>query len=375
MLTFGIDRIGEERELLRGRLALITSPSGRTSDNRSSIEAVRAVGDLRLLLAPEHGVRGDKDAGELFGDCVDGPSGLPMMSLYRKGSQHLPQEALDAFDTLVYDIQDVGCRYYTFISSLKNAMEDCAAAGKRLVVADRPDPLGTVCEGTLLQSGCESFVGCYGMPPRYGLTCGEFARMVNEELHLGCDLHVVRCGGLKRDMDFADWGKVWVMPSLAMPRFETALLYPGTCLLEGTNCSEGRGTADPFAILGAPFYGAEELHRGFEALGEPGVVSTPVWFTPTSSKHAGVKCGGIHLHITDRRALRPVTLGLRLLELLQKLSPEFSFLPPVQEGGRPFISLLTGTQTRRPAEEVIVRGMEESREFAERTEQFRLYGV
>ena len=154
MVKFGIDRVEAYRELLAGRVALITAPSGRTADNRSTIDRLKAVCDLVLLLAPEHGVRGDKGAGELFEDCIDQPSGLPMMSLYRKGSKGLSRQALERFDTLVYDIQDVGCRYYTFISTLRNAMADCAGAGKRLVVLDRGNPLGGTVEGTTLQGGC-----------------------------------------------------------------------------------------------------------------------------------------------------------------------------------------------------------------------------
>ena len=186
MILFGIDRVAEYRELLAGRVALITAPSGRTADNRSSIDRLREVCDLRLLLAPEHGVRGDKGAGELFDDCVDGPSGLPMMSLYRKEGKGLSFQALDRFDTLVYDIQDVGCRYYTFISTLRNAMAGCAGAGKRLVVLDRSNPLGGTVEGTLLQREYRSFVGCWEMPQRYGLTCGEFARMERKDWAATC---------------------------------------------------------------------------------------------------------------------------------------------------------------------------------------------
>ena len=378
MVQFGIDRVAEYRHLLQGRVALITAPSGRTADNRSSIDRLREVCDLVLLLAPEHGVRGDKGAGELFGDCIDTPSGLPMMSLYRKGGKGLSPEALERFDTLVYDIQDVGCRYYTFISTLKNAMEDCAQAGKRLVVLDRGNPLGGRVEGTLLQEECRSFVGCWRLPQRYGLTCGEFARMVNSEEHIGCDLHVVPCEGLRRDMTFSDWGRVWVMPSLAMPRFETALLYPGTCLFEGTNWSEGRGTADPFAIIGAPEVDADRFSEAFNRLGLAGVVSTPVYFVPNASKHRGVTCGGVHLHITDGDALRPVELGYRLLELAKTLFPNtFGILPPVSEGGKPFISLLAGNRGLEDSD-WSVDGMLQSQDndcadFCAMAEQYRLY--
>ena len=378
MVLFGIDRVGEYAHLLEGRVALITAPSGRTADNRSSIDRLREVCDLRLLLAPEHGVRGDKGAGELFEDCIDEPSGLPMMSLYRKGSKGLSPEALEKFDTLVYDIQDVGCRYYTFISTLKNAMEDCARAGKRLVVLDRGNPLGGTVEGTTLAQDCRSFVGCWEMPQRYGLTCGEFARMVNAEEHIGCDVRVVPCEGLKRDMMFPDWGRIWVMPSLAMPRFETALLYPGTCLFEGTCWSEGRGTADPFAIVGAPGVDADRLSDAFNGLGLEGVVSTPVYFVPSSSKHKGERCGGIHLHVTDPYALRPVEMGYRLLELARDLFPEtFAVLPPYSEGGKCFISLLAGSRGFEVngwrASDLLKNREQDCEAFRKKAEQYRLY--
>lgn len=378
MVKFGIDRVAEYKELLAGRVALITAPSGRTADNRGSIDRLKEVCDLRLLLAPEHGVRGDKGAGELFEDCIDQPSGLPMMSLYRKGSKGLPKEALERFDTLVYDIQDVGCRYYTFISTLKNAMEDCARTNKRLVVLDRGNPLGGLVEGTSLQREFRSFVGCWEMPQRYGLTCGEFARMVNGEEQIGCDLHVVPCQGLTREMTFSHWGRLWVMPSLAMPRFETALLYPGTCLFEGTNWSEGRGTADPFAIVGAPGVDADKLSEAVNGLKLEGVVSTPVYFVPSASKHKGETCGGAHLHVTDGDALRPVELGYRLLELAKTLFPEtFSLLPPYSEGGKPFISLLQGggdfEDLRWTAEGLLERQKKDCREFMEKAEPYRLY--
>ena len=377
MIRFGIDS-AELAAHIPGRAALVTAPSGRSADNRSSIDVLKEVCDLRLLLAPEHGVRGDKAAGEVFSDSVDAPSGLRVKSLYRPGSKRLTRETASEFDTLVYDIQDVGCRYYTFISTLKIALEDCAANGKRLVVLDRPNPLGPSIEGCVLDREVESFVGCYDIPARYGLSCGEFALMLNAEEKLGCELHVVPCEGLTRGMSFPDWGKPWVMPSLAMPRYETALLYPGTCLIEGTNCSEGRGTADPFAIIGAPFVDAEELCRELERLALPGLAATPVYFTPSASKHCGELCGGVQLHVMDADALRPYELGVRLLDLLRRLYPDdFAFLPPVRADGKPFISLLAGhREFEKPdwdADALLARAERESAEFACCCEKYRLY--
>lgn len=378
MVLFGADRVEEYRHLFVGRTALLTGPSGRTSANTPTIDVLKACCDLRLLLAPEHGVRGDKPAGALFADEMDGESGLPVRSLYTKTSKRLSPETLGLFDTLVYDMADVGCRYYTFLSSLRYCIEDCAAAGKRLVVLDRPNPLGDRVEGGLLRQETSSFVGGYPIPVCYGLTCGELAEMMNAELGCGCDLRIVPCDGLTRGMTFRDWGHCWVMPSLGIPRFETALLYPGTCLIEGTNLSEGRGTADPFAILGAPFIRAEEFCREFNGLHCPGVEATPVYFTPTASKHQGTLCGGVQLHVTDEAGLQPAAMGVKLLDLLRRMYPgDFQFLPPVRPDGKPFISLLAGHRDfENPdwnADELINRYERESRAFRLRKAPYERY--
>ena len=378
MVLFGVDRVAEYRQLFVGRTALLTGPSGRTSGNRPTVEVLRDCCDLRLLLAPEHGVRGDKAAGALFSDELDEETGLPVRSLYTKTSKRLSPETLELFDTLVYDMADVGCRYYTFLSSLRYCIEDCAAAGKRLVVLDRPNPLGDRVEGGLLRPETGSFVGGYSIPVCYGLTCGELADMINRELGCGCDLKMVPCGGLTREMTFRDWGHYWVMPSLGIPRFETALLYPGACLIEGTNLSEGRGTADPFAILGAPFIRAEQFSREFNAMGCPGVEATPVYFTPTTSKHQGSLCGGIHLHITHEKQLQPVELGVKLLDLLRQIYPgDFQFLPPVRPDGKPFVSLLAGHRDFEDpnwqAQAILERYRQESRAFRQRKKAYEYY--
>ena len=378
MVQFGADRTAEFAHFFTGRVALLTGPSGRTRSNQSTIQVLKDRCDLQLLLAPEHGVRGDKAAGAFFADEIDPESGLPVCSLYTKESKRLSAVLLERFDTLVYDIADVGCRYYTFISTLYGCITDCAAAGKRLVVLDRPNPLGDRVEGGLLQEEVSSFVGCYPIPVCYGLTCGELARMMNEEQHLGCDLKIVPCANLTREMTFRDWNHYWVMPSLGIPRFETALLYPGTCLIEGTCLSEGRGTADPFSIIGAPFIEAERFSRSMNHLNLPGVVTTPVYFTPTTSKHQGQLCGGIHLHITDEKQLRPVELGVRLLDLLRKCYPDdFRLLPPFREGGKPFLSLLAGHRAfedpQWDAEEILNRYARECEDFRLRKAPYELY--
>ena len=344
MVTYGADHIAEHAGLLSdGRVALLTSVTGRTSANEATIDVLGRMCRLTALLGPEHGVRGDQAAGALTADYRDPATGLPVFSLYSAAGKRLRRSILDEFDILVYDIQDVGLRFYTFLSTLCSMVEDCAANQKRLVVLDRPNPLGgEAVEGGILQEAYRSFVGCRPVPVRYGLTAGEFARMINKREHLGCDLHIVPCGGWQGE-PFPSWGHIWQMPSLGLPTFEGTALYAGTCIFEGTALSEGRGTAAPFRIIGGPGMDGERLVKEFTALRLPGVAATPVYFAPTASKHQGVPCGGLMLHVTDFDTLRPVALGVELLDLFQRLYPEQSaFLPPVEPEKRPFISLLTG---------------------------------
>lgn len=378
MLKYGVDCVEQYRHLLKGgRVALLTSITGRNSENESTISVLQRCCNLTALLGPEHGVRGDKDAGALMEDYVDPATGLPVYSLYSSAGKHLTPRILDAFDILVFDIQDVGARFYTFLSTLYYMVGDCAAAGKRLVVLDRPNPMGgSVVEGGLLQPEYRSFVGCYPIPVRYGLTLGEFALMVNDKEGYGCDLHVVPCQGWHREM-FPAWGKIWQMPSLALPTFAQTALYAGTCIFEGTTLSEGRGTYAPFRIIGAPGVDGEELAEAFRSLALPGVTATPVYFTPTCSKHQGKNCGGIMLHVTDYEALRPVRVGLELLALFCKRYPEqTAFLPPVEAGRRPFISLLTGCGDFTPGWDkngILARYARESAAFREEKQRYHLY--
>lgn len=378
MLTYGVDHIQDHRRLLAdGRVALLTSVTGRNSENESTISVLRRCCDLTALLGPEHGVRGDRAAGALTGDDWDPETGLPVFSLYSGENKHLTPRILDAFDILVFDIQDVGARFYTFISTLYYMIGDCARAGKRLVVLDRPNPMGgNVVEGGILREEYRSFVGCYPMPIRYGLTAGEFAAMVNQKENLGCDLHIVPCGGWHREM-FPQWGKIWQMPSLSLPTFEQTALYPGTCIFEGTALSEGRGTSAPFRMIGGPEVDGEKMTRAFCGLGLPGVTATPVYFEPACSKHQGTLCGGVMLHVMDYEALRPVRVGIELLDLFRRYYPaQTELLPAAAEWGRPFISVLQGCgdfEKDWNKEVILERYAEESAEFAKEKESYHLY--
>ena len=382
MVKCGIDRIGEFGALFRGkRLGMVTSVSGVTLDLRPGYVKFHEVYPLVCLFGPEHGMYGKDGAGEDVDDVArDSATGLPVYSLYGgEEGRHIAPERLETLDAVVYDIQDLGTRFYTFISTLLYVMEDCAAAGRELIVLDRPAPLdGVTVEGGLLEPEYRSFVGAYPLCIRYGLTAGELACMVNAEQKLGCRLTVVPCTGWERTRLFSETGNLWMMPSMGIPHFSTALVYPGTCLFEGTNVSEGRGTACPFEMIGAPFVDAEDLCRELDALALPGLAVTPAYFTPTASKHAGTLCGGVHLHVMHAAALRPTELGLRLLALVRDMYPkDFALLPPVRADGRPFISLLAGhRELERPgwdAETLIARARRECAAFAERRRPYLLY--
>ncbi len=376
----GIDNILEYKALLDGkRLGLITSISGVDNKLNSTIEIIHEHFDLQVLFAPEHGVRGDREAGKIVEDYLDENTSIPVYSLYRKDSKRLTEEMLEKIDAVVYDIQDLGVRYYTFISSMIYALEACARYGKEFIVLDRPNPLGgSILEGNVLELGYQSFVGAYPLPTRYGLTIGELARMVKEEEGIDGSLEIIPCSGWKRSDMFYKTGQVWVMPSLGIPRFDTACLYPGTCLVEGTNLSEGRGTSCPFEIIGAPYIEASRLVRGLREKCLAGVAFTPAYFTPTSSKHTGVFCQGIHIHITDYEAYESYKTGLILLETIRDLYPDdFKFLEPVKEDGRAFISLLSGNRCFEEegwtAQGILMRNQAALKEFGTRKIKYHIY--
>lgn len=379
MVLNGIDNIDRYAGLFQGkRLGLITSPTGLASDLTPTIEILRDRFHLAALFSPEHGVRGDQAAGAYVDRYLDPITGVPVHSLYRKDSKRLTPEMLDEVDRVVYDIQDVGVRYYTFIYTMLYALEDCARAGKPFVVLDRVDPLdGVTVEGNVLKDDYRSFVGNYPLCVRYGLTAGEVAAMANDRMGWNAELHVVRCEGWDRSMRYPETGRLWIPPSLGVPRYETALLYVGTCLFEGTNLSEGRGTSFPFEVIGAPFIRAEELAADMNRKGLDGVVFRPVHFQPTASKFRGEPCGGVQLHVTDDRALRPLDVGVTLLFEIRDRYEEFAFLPPVRENGRPFIDLLGGDRMYRDpeatAETLLERFREESAAFAEAKRPYHLY--
>jgi len=277
--------------------------------------------------------------------------GLPVYSLY--GEVRKPQPHwLDPVDVMLCDLVDVGARYYTFLWTATLVLEACAERGIPLVVLDRPNPLnGVDLEGPLLDLSYTSFVGRDALPMRHGMTIGELLTMYNDTHQAGCDLHVMRVEGWRR-ADFLDEsGVAWAMPSPNMPTLDTAVVYPGMCLLEGTELSEGRGTTRPFEIVGAPYIDAHSLAAALHAEGLPGACWRPLYFEPTFQKHARRTCGGVFLHVTDRRAFRSVAAATAVLHHVRRLYPDFAWKqPPYEyETERMPIDILAGSDAYRRA--------------------------
>jgi uncharacterized protein YbbC (DUF1343 family) len=258
---------------------------------------------------------------------------------------------LSGLDALVFDIQDVGSRYYTYVWTMVFAMRACAEANIPLFVLDRPNPIGgALVEGGAIEPGYDSFVGVMSLPNRHGLTVGELARWAKATADIGADLHVVEMRGWTRDMAYADTGLPWVMPSPNMPTYDTALVYPGMCLIEGTELSEARGTTRPFELVGAPFVDGHALAEALDREDLPGVRFRPCTFTPTFQKHADAPCGGVQLHVTDAVAFRPYVTGIALLRAVKQLWPsEFSWRTRAYEfvDKIPAFDLLTGSSAVR----------------------------
>jgi uncharacterized protein YbbC (DUF1343 family) len=329
-----------DREL---HLAIDTLWTASAANQPSTTAASSGPWRLTRLFGPEHGVRGDYLAGGTVPDSVDALTGLPVTSLY---GPHLEPTAasLEDVDVLVIDLQDVGVRFYTYQVTAANCLQAGATHRRPVVILDRPNPIGGLAvEGPLLEAGYESFVGRRGQPVRHGLTLGEVAAAVNEAEGIGADLTIVPCRGWSRDDWWDTTGLPWVLPSPNLPTLETATVYPGTCLIEGTLLSEGRGTTRPFEIVGAPWI---EPYRWAAALQErrlPGVQFRPLWFQPVASKHAGMRCGGVQLHVADRETFRPVATGIHMVETVHRLWPrEFGWRRPARDGGAPHIDRLYG---------------------------------
>ena len=326
-ITVGIERLCEERaDLIKGRrVGLVCNQASVDHELRHSADVLKSVKGIQLttLFGPQHGIRGDvQDNMVETPHTLDVETGLPVYSLYSE-TREPTEEMLQDVDVLVCDLQDVGCRIYTFVYTIANCMRVARRLGKRLIVCDRPNPIGGVAvEGNLLESGFESFVGQYQLPTRHGMTAGELSKMFNEHWGIGCDLEVVSMDGWSRELWFDETDVPWVLPSPNMPTLDSATVFPGTVHLEGTQVSEGRGTTRPFELVGAPYIEAGDFARKLESIGLPGVRFRPTNFLPTFQKHAGVTCGGVQIHVLDRLELRPVMTGVAVVKTCFELYRE-----------------------------------------------------
>ncbi len=304
------------------RAGLITNPTAVTADLRPTYDILKEKFTLAAMFSPEHGVRGDAQAGAEITEYTDSVTGITVYSTYGRGKE-AAFAAMRELDCVFFDIADIGSRYYTYQYTMTEAMQNCAAADIPLIVLDRPPVIGCFAEGNILDVKYSSFVGKYATAARTGLTIGEFAKFINDSEHIGCDLTVVPCENVTRTMYFEETGLPFVLPSPNIPTVDTALVYVGTCLFEGTNLSEGRGTTKPFEMFGAPWMRCRDV---IEKIGkQDGCLLRETYFTPQFSKHAGSLCAGIQLHVTERTAFRPFDTGVRLVHTIRELHPEFEY--------------------------------------------------
>jgi len=331
----GLQRLvdGDAAHLRNLRTGLIVHPASVTADLVHAAGALRAAGfDLAALFGPQHGALGEKQDNMIESQhATDARTGLPVHSLYSDVRKPTPG-MLAGLDAVLFDLQDVGVRVYTFVWTMALAMEACAEAGVGFVVLDRPNPIGGEVAGPVLGAGFESFVGLHPIPLRHGLTCGELARWLVAERGIACELEVVECEGWRRDMRWAETGLPWVMPSPNLPTPDSCVVYPGMVLVEGTNLSEGRGTTKPFDLVGAPYLDAHALVDSLAAHSLPGVTLRPCHFEPTFQKHAGCICGGAQLHVTDPEAYEPIRTAVAVLGACRDLAPDdFAWREPPYE--------------------------------------------
>ncbi|MGH2557753.1 MAG: exo-beta-N-acetylmuramidase NamZ family protein [Thermomicrobiales bacterium] len=367
-------------ELTGKRVGLITNHTGTDRDFRLAADLLHAAAGFELiaLFGPEHGLLGEAQAGAKVDAALDKRTGVPVYSLY--GETEAPTaEMLAGIDVLVFDMIDIGARFTTYISTMANSQEAAATAGLGFVVLDRPNPAnGRDVAGNMLDPAFNSFVGIHPMPIRHGLTVGELATLIAAERGWPAPT-VVPMQGWRREWWYDETGLPWIQPSPNLPTLDSVVVYLGACLIEGTNLSEGRGTTRPFEYIGAPWLDPFALTDALDARSLPGVAFRPAYFMPTFSKHAGVACGGIQVHILDRDAMRPVELGIHLIDVVRRLDPASFAWRQYAGKGYPLDRLLGSDRPRRAfddgatAAEVMATWADESRAFEDRRRPYLLY--
>ena len=384
----GLEALLEEHlDLLKGRtVGIIANPSSVNSRLEHILDLFFNHPEIELttVMGPQHGARAETQDNMIeWEDYQDPLTGLPVYSLY--GETRRPTaKMLDHVDTVVFDIQDVGARYYTFISTLALALEAAEEYGKNFIVLDRPNPInGIAVEGPVLTPPFHSFVGLYPLPIRHGMTVGELALYFNSEFGLNCSLEVVKMKGWKRRMFFEDTWLPWVLPSPNMPTVDTAIVYPGMGLLEGTNVSEGRGTTRPFEFSGAPWVKPPEMVQQLRTMALSGAVFRPVHYTPTFHQWSGQVIGGVQIHVLDRHRFRPFRTGLALVKTYRRMGEDqFQWKSPpyeYEDEHLPFDILCGTDQIRKQIEagvsldEIEAFWQEDLERFLQVREKYLLY--
>ena len=352
-IRLGSDLLLESSRLNGARVAVVCNHASVAHGFAHIVDRLAAAEGVTLaaIFGPQHGFRSD-----VQDNMIETPHGddlsrrVPIYSLYSE-TREPTAEMLRGIDVMVIDLQDIGARIYTYIYTMANCLRACGRHGIPVIVCDRPNPInGVDVEGARLVAGYESFVGLFPIPMRHGMTIGELARLFNDQFALGATLDVVGMTGWQREM-YADASSLpWVMPSPNIPTLDTAVVYPGTVLFEGTMLSEGRGTTRPFELVGAPWIEAERFAREMNALGLPGALFRPAVFEPTFQKHAKQPCGGCQIHVTDRTAFRPVLTGAALIQMFRTFDPQhFAWRqPPYEyEHEKLPIDILAGSDTLR----------------------------
>jgi uncharacterized protein YbbC (DUF1343 family) len=327
LIKTGLDLLIKKwpKQFVSARIGLLLHPASVDSYLNHSADICISSGKCKVeaLFGPQHGIRGETQDNMIeWSGFRDRKTGLPVYSLYGNTRKPSP-EMLRNIDVMVIDLQDIGARYYTFIWTMALVMEACHELNKGMIILDRPNPInGIAIEGPVSELAYASFVGLKSLPVRHGMTIGEIAQYLKNIYYPNVDLHVIAMKGWKRDMWFDETGLSWVLPSPNMPTLETAAVYPGMCLLEGTNLSEGRGTTRPFEIFGAPFIDPDVLVKRLEEMRLPGAIFRPLHFLPTFQKHTGKLCGGAQIHITDRELFRPFKTAAAVLKIIYELYPK-----------------------------------------------------
>lgn len=381
-VKLGIDRLQQDqyRRLQGKRVALFTNPSGVNAHLQSSYDLLWQADNVNLavLFAPEHGISAAAQAGAAIDTAIDPRTGMTLFSLY--GGGYSPSAAtMEQIDIVVVDIQDVGARYYTFLWSMTYLLEACSQHHVEMLILDRPNPLGDVIHGPILNSKYASFIGRFPIPVQHGMTIGEMAWMVNEKwLASPACLNIIKCQGLTRDMTWQDTGLGWVAPSPNMPHPSTVQHYPGSCLIEGTNLSEGRGTALPFEIVGAPWIEGHRLSAWLRRHYPDMPPSRAISFVPTMSKYAGELCHGIQLHVQDDARFDALSSWLVIIKAIQDLHPqEFRLLPPKSQQGFSHFEHLLGIEDSRQLDSLMATFQDKTEadraSFSEERKPFLLY--